>query len=233
MGIGDERTAAFYEWEIAGRGWAAHPYCVALGSSFLPFPGHGARRVVIDDAHRPSIFASLFGGARTPIPQSAPSRSERKPPESFIRDEAEEEFEILVPVDEKIELAASTAWLQSISVKQGPVAFELVGRDGKVSIRVAANARDIRRIRDHMRTMFRAWCSDELFGPPSIFGSTAMTGSSAGRNSRSFTSSCSHSTIQNAARTGIRMVTWGFKGRLPRTAAFKEFSMSACERRRL
>src|SRR6185503_6818090 len=145
MGLGDERTAAFYKWEVEGRGWRTHSYPVVLEPPFIPFPGHGvARRQFIDDAHRPSIFAKLFGahkddGAGAGIVPVA----ERDPPELFEHEDLLPEIEILVPADEKIEHIASIGWLNSFAQPQGPVAFELLGREGQVAIRMAAPQRDL------------------------------------------------------------------------------------------
>lgn len=152
----EERTAAFYDWEVVGRGWNAYAYPVALEPPFKPFPGHaGSRREIIDDAHRPSLLSAFVGRLQPaePSPSTEPPKERELPPE-FEYAEPIEEYEILVPPDEKIEIGASMAWLQSIAQPQGPVSFELVARAGRVAIRAAASRRDIERIRDHLRTMF-------------------------------------------------------------------------------
>lgn len=155
MSLAEERTTAFYRWEVEGRGWRTHERPVVLEPAFVPFPGHGAiRRQAIDDARRASVFELLFGRKNGTKSSAAPVGEQRSPPAAFEHEDLLPEIEILVPADEKIEYMASLGWLTSFIYPQGPVSFELVGRGGQVAIRIAATQRDLNRIRDHLRAIF-------------------------------------------------------------------------------
>lgn len=85
-----DRTRAFYEWELRGRGWAVHPHPVVLEPPFRPFLGHVTDpAAAVDDARRPTWLSSLLDGLRAQEgPADEPSLvTAEEPPERDPRAE--------------------------------------------------------------------------------------------------------------------------------------------------
>jgi hypothetical protein len=61
----EQLTAAFYEWEIRGRGWQVWPYPVALEPPFRPFLfPHTAKHTVSSGRWAPADRTEFPGGWR-------------------------------------------------------------------------------------------------------------------------------------------------------------------------
>ena len=153
----ETRTAAFYDWEISGRGWREYEHAVALEPPFRPFLGHRALPPPIDDARKHTwisrSIARLIGGG---IPKALPAPIEQvvvEPP-PFIWTESLRELELLVPPALKFDALTGSQWLQSVATSWLPLAFELVAENGRVSPRLVASDRDWARIREHTGAFF-------------------------------------------------------------------------------
>lgn len=151
----EARTAAFYAWEIEGRGHRTYPNPVALEPPFRPFlvPVEEATKS-IDDARKPTWLSSLVESGRKTADAAQRPTAELPLPPTFEREGNLQELEILVPLDEKIDVAASAMWLRTVSSHSGPISFELVGRAGNVGMRIAAVQRDSARLRDQTTGFF-------------------------------------------------------------------------------
>lgn len=151
-----DHTARFYEWEISGRGWHEYEHLVQLEPHFRPFFGYGpaSRFGSRDDGRRHTFFSALlerFTRSSPRVESLEEERAEPEPPlEVEVPDELMEETEVLIPTDYKIDSAVTLSFLRSISQATGPIAFELVGRGGRVSVRFASSAVDTPLVRTQL-----------------------------------------------------------------------------------
>jgi hypothetical protein len=155
----EARTKNFYDWELQGRGWRTYPYPVALEPPFRPFPGHSVSGAPVDDGRKHTVlsrFARWIAGAEKAVSSPVAKDLELRKPPCFKRTAPLGEWEVLVPAAEKIEPAAAADWLRIVTSSRGPVSFELVGHEGRVSIRIVVEERDSEWIRDHTRAFFPA-----------------------------------------------------------------------------
>lgn len=143
-----ERTRAFYEWELRGRGWATYLRKVALEPPFRPFPGHGKPTAVqTDDARRQTWLSALvedLRGAGRESSRALVSREEalEEPEPQQGRSADLEEFVVGLPSETDVSPTALTGWLRALSTISGAVAFEMLGTDSSVVIRLALDKRD-------------------------------------------------------------------------------------------
>lgn len=154
----ERRTQAFYEWEMLGRGWNQYPNVVRIEPPFQPFAASDQPATIIDDGRRPTLLGRLIAklGGRNATPNALESHSEAPSPQRFAWAEPLHEVELLVPSDEKIDVAAAYEWLRNIAGARSPLAFEIVCDKARVSLRFAAEPRDIGRIRQHTLAFFPA-----------------------------------------------------------------------------
>lgn len=139
-----ELTRAFYEWELRGRGWARYPYPVGLEPPFRPFPGHGgvdvARRV--DDGRKQTFLSSLaerlLGSAQEDPPTAEVLSEAAEPKPLEARPTRFREYRLLFPREVRVTRSALLGWLRSLATSRGPLAIELVGEGGLVTLRMAA-----------------------------------------------------------------------------------------------
>jgi hypothetical protein len=153
----EKRTEAFYRWEVEGRGWRLHEHRVPIEPWFRPFVGH-VDEAPLDDGHKPTFLSKVVArleGNSVRRPPALPASNEELPElHIFEWQEQVQELDILVPAEEKIDADAVQEWLRAVLTSRGPVSFELIGRAGKVRMRVAAGVRDADRIRDLTRSFF-------------------------------------------------------------------------------
>ncbi len=153
----EQRTKAFFRWEIAGRGWKFYPYCVPLEPAFQPFLGSEDPALTRDDARKSTVFSRLtdrIAGRRIESPLQAPGNFEEPEPPLFEHEGPLCELEILLPMGEKIEPSAAADWVRIITTSHGPLSFEIVGQGGRVSLRITCLERDSARIQQQTRGIF-------------------------------------------------------------------------------
>jgi len=165
----ERRTQAFYEWEMLGRGWNQYPNVVRIEPPFQPFAASDQPSTIIDDGRRPTLLGRLSAklGGRNATPNVLESHSEAPTPQPFAGAEPLHEVELLVPADEKIDVAVAYEWLRNIAGARSPLAFEIVCDKARVSLRFAAEARDVGRIREQTLAFFPAMKVREA--PRSVF----------------------------------------------------------------
>ncbi len=138
-------TASFYAWEIRGRGWWLSDYPVVLEPPFrhcFMLPSLASPRHIIDDGKRPTFLSSLVEGVKdTLVGKSAISQTNEEPfeepePARAERANSRVSLRLTVPVDFRLRPEAIAQFLRSLSTTLSPVAFEIVGRAGKVAIQV-------------------------------------------------------------------------------------------------
>jgi hypothetical protein len=146
MGRIDERISEqFGAWERRGRGWQVWPEPVLPEPSFQEFTGYQlAPTEVVDDGRKPGLLASLF--------DSLHARAAPKPP--IIVDEREEpepersehpltaEFIAALPAKLNVSDETWRAFLDSLHICAGPVAFELFGKENHISLQLASSPQD-------------------------------------------------------------------------------------------
>lgn len=148
-------TECFYEWELRGRGWRTYAHPVRLEPAFSPFRRlTDARQSIIDDGRRHSIISSLFERAvgRPVVAQQAIQEEPRDPPRAEPAIEPYTEFELLVPPGERIPPATTDALIRSCMSARHPLAYELLGMDHRVSLRICTHADDAESVRSLLRS---------------------------------------------------------------------------------
>jgi hypothetical protein len=152
-------TRAFYDWESRGRGGHHCPFPISLEPSFQPFVGHVDPTPPGDDARHPTLLSTLFeriqGSPRKAVtpPRSSSSAVAIASPASD-RSCKLLEWDILVPIETKVAPEANEAWLRAACASSGPLSFELLGADGKVTIRMAAEDPDAESAEGSLRAFF-------------------------------------------------------------------------------
>lgn len=157
-------TQNFYAWEMRGRGWQSYPYPVSLEPPFRPFPGHVLPPQVVRDDGRlehplgariAAFFAKLGGAGDAPRAgelEEAPS--EEPEPEFFAATDALTETEIVLPPGVRVTPGAAEAFLLSLSSARYPVAYEVVGKESGIVLRLAARETDERSVTHQLRAFF-------------------------------------------------------------------------------
>jgi hypothetical protein len=158
-----ELTRRFYEWELRGRGWATYPYAVALEPPFRPFYSHHApTAAAVDDGRHQTrlsgFFERLQGGSGTPreLPAAFPEpESEPEPEADLVLAEAElAEFVIALLEGIRATRGALTGLLRALSSVGHRIAFELVGGEGHVEVRLALMREDAPHALAQLRAAF-------------------------------------------------------------------------------
>jgi len=159
--IEDELREQFYSWEMWGRGWAAWPEPVHLEPPFRPFFGHYLKpRPQVDDGRHHTALSRLAAwvrGERTSEPSTAlvPIEDESEPePRYFAADDELHSFILHVPRDRVVRPDAMAAFLATLRASHAPLAFEIVGANGKVAVQVAARVPDERLLLSTLRNYF-------------------------------------------------------------------------------
>src|SRR6185369_11453279 len=148
----------FYRWEQRGRGWQVFDYCVTPEPPFVPFRFQ-APAPSLDDGRRPTILSSLVQGlSRKLSTQPAPPVLEPEPedepePLPLIRDGL---MELQTSLPAKIDISADAfeQFLRNLALCHEPIAFELFGTAGRVSVQFAAHPNDAPLVRRQLQAHF-------------------------------------------------------------------------------
>jgi hypothetical protein len=134
----------FYAWELRGRGWIDMPYPVVLEPPFRPFPGFSLPQVHGDDGRFPTLLGRLFERLfrRGPSKKNEDPSSSEGDPECFESTEGLVEFVVALPQSVSVNLAAAEGLLVALRACLLPLAFEVVGTAGQVSVQVVCRTSD-------------------------------------------------------------------------------------------
>jgi hypothetical protein len=161
--IHEQLSAQFYEWESRGRGWQVWPEPVSPEPPFRPL--EYCLRQAVDDGRRPTLLSSLIrrlGNPKTralaepPIPEP----KDKPAPEPLLREGL---IELLTVLPAKLDLsdAGFEQFLFNLSLSREPIAFELLGMAGSVSVQFAAHPDDV----SHVRRQLSAHFPEAVFRP--------------------------------------------------------------------
>jgi hypothetical protein len=143
------RTAAFYNWEILGRGWQSFEYPIVLPPVFRPYEPYVESLEPIDDARHvgwlSKVATRLLGGDTPASVKVAPAAVAHetpalRPPVSLIH------WDVLAPLDFEPDQRRMYSWLRALSVSSEPVTLTVVGAEGRIRFVVSAVEADARRI---------------------------------------------------------------------------------------
>ena len=161
-GIHEQLSDQFYRWEQRGRGWKVYDEPVFPEPPFVPFSGHYLPSApVVDDGRRPTILSSLVEKLSTklstaPPASKAPPDDEPEPePTTLIRDTLVE-FQTSLPADLDVSRDSFEQFFRNLSLCSEPVAFELVGTNGRVNVQFAASEADAPTLRRQLNAHFSA-----------------------------------------------------------------------------
>ena len=153
-------TAAFYAWEIRGRGWQAFGHPVALEPAFRPFPGHAVpERPRVDDGRKETILSFLLGrlfgrlGERAAPLKETPSAPEPEP-EPFEEDAPLREIGIVLPAKVSVSPSLMGQLLRALSPSRYPLAFEILGLPEALCLQLTVRLPDFERVRGQLRAFF-------------------------------------------------------------------------------
>ena len=165
--IHEQLSEQFHQWELRGRGWQVYPDPVFPEPPFIPFPGHHQSSTPTeDDGRRPTMLSSFMQrlsrklSTEVVAPPAIPEPEEEPEPEILIR-EALIELQTSLPAKLDINAEAFAQMLRNLSLCREPIAFELLGTAGRVSVQFAAHASDAPLLRRQLQAHF----SDATFLP--------------------------------------------------------------------
>ncbi|REJ79722.1 MAG: helix-turn-helix domain-containing protein [Acidobacteria bacterium] len=140
------RTAAFYDWEIRGRGWLRWDYPVRLEPPYRPYRVGGlvaGQTRVIDDGQRHSPLSSWVESfTRRQIAPVEDSFDEEVPQEAEAL--ASERTQVLLPVGTGVGLPGILSWLHSLSGVRSAMALEIECSERGIEIYLSGSADDLR-----------------------------------------------------------------------------------------
>jgi uncharacterized protein DUF87/type IV secretory system conjugative DNA transfer VirD4/TraG family protein len=152
-------TEQFYAWEQRGRGWQLWPEPVWLEPPFTPFFRHAPpAQNLPDDGRVPSLWSrvgtllSSFFTKR--IPDVEPDPEDDPPPEPCDESPPLVELQLLLPAQGAVSPEQSEHFLGSLTSLAWPLAFEIVGTSGQVSIRLACAEPDHDLVTEQLRAHF-------------------------------------------------------------------------------
>src|SRR5215212_2457074 len=149
MGRIDERISAqFAAWEKRGRGWQVWLEPILPEPPFQEFTGYrlASAEPVADDGRRPGVLASIFDSLHKQLAPKPPviieeiTEPEPRPCEYPLTTE----FIASLPAKLEIGDDALRAFFDSLNVCAGPTAFELFGKEDRVSVQFASSPHDAR-----------------------------------------------------------------------------------------
>ena len=149
-----ERTQAFYDWELRGRGWDLYPHPVPLEPPFVP---PRVRRPPtpppIDDTKKETWLSSIVASFRKPAaPAIAPS--EEEPPEAIARQADaidKEEFVVFLPENGEVPRAAIASWLGFLSPASNGAGIELLSAHGRTEVRLSTATQTTSHVTSQLR----------------------------------------------------------------------------------
>jgi type IV secretion system coupling TraD/TrwB family protein len=161
--VHEQLSEQFYRWEQRGRGWQIHGEPVYPEPPFVPFYGHYLPDTsVVDDGRRPTFLSSLVRKLSVrPGPTPVIAEPEEDPePQPLVRDDLVE-LQTSLPADLDIGKEAFEHFLRNLALCREPVAFELLGTAGRVSVQFTAGAKDAPQVRRQLQAYF----PDAVFQP--------------------------------------------------------------------
>ena len=156
--IHQQISEQFYCWELRGRGWKIFDGPVCLEPPFAPFSLRlFPETPPVDTGRRPSFLGSLVRGfgkklATQPLPEAEPE-PEESDPTPFARNSIVE-LHTSLPNELDIDNDEFEQFLSNLSLCREPIAFELLGVQGKVTAQFAADAVDSRMIGRQLQAYF-------------------------------------------------------------------------------
>jgi hypothetical protein len=157
-GIHEQLSEQFRRWELRGRGWQVFDEPVHPEPPFVPFHGHySSEPASVDDGHRPTFLSSVVQKvSRKLAPQPAavePEPEEEPELHSLVREELVE-LQTSLPADLDIGREAFEQFLRNLALCREPVAFELLGIAGRVSVQFVAGQHDAPQVRRQLQAYF-------------------------------------------------------------------------------
>ena len=164
MDVHEHLSAQFYEWEMRGRGWRVWSEPVVVEPPFQRLSY--SLPVAVDDGRRPSLLGSLFRKLRGAEPAESatadvPQPTEAEPPPAPLSRESVVELQTILPAKLELPREACEPFLSNLSNSREPIAFELLGLPGQVSVQFAAHSMDV----PHVRRQLCAYFPDVVFQP--------------------------------------------------------------------
>src|ERR1035441_9413432 len=158
--VHEQLTEQFRQWELRGRGWQVFPEPVYPEPPFVPFHGHYLSDTpVVDDGHRPTFLSSFVRklsqkiSTEQPAPPVIPEPEEEPEPQPFLRENLVE-LETSLPAKLDIGKEAFEQFFRSLALCREPIAFELRGTAGRVSVQFAAGEEDAPQVRRQLQAYF-------------------------------------------------------------------------------
>jgi len=141
--VHEQLSEQFYKWEARGRGWQVFEEPVYPEPPFVPFHGHYLPEApAVDDGRKPTFLSSIFRKISQNTPPSVIAEVEEEPePTPLVRDSLVE-FQTSLPADLDIGKEAFEQFLRNLALCREPVAFELIGINGRVSVQFVAGQHD-------------------------------------------------------------------------------------------
>jgi hypothetical protein len=160
--VEDELREQFYSWELCGRGWAAWPEPVHLEPPFRPFYGHFLKpRPQMDDGRHHTALSRLASWFKAKPANDASTMAlavidEEPDPEPRYLEATDELCSLIIhiPRERVVRPDAMAALLSTLHASHMPIAFEVVGTEGKVVVQIAARAPDERLLLSALRNHF-------------------------------------------------------------------------------
>src|SRR5438876_8218342 len=138
--VHEQLTEQFRQWESRGRGWRVFNEPVYPEPPFVPFHGHYLPDAPsADDGHRQTMLSSFVQKltrklSTQPPPQPIePETEEEAEPQPLVRDSIVE-LDTSLPANLDIAKEAFEQHLRNLALCREPIAFELLGVAGRVSV---------------------------------------------------------------------------------------------------
>lgn len=152
--VHEQLTEQFYRWEQRGRGWQVYGEPVQPEPPFVPFTGHYLPDPpAVDDGRRPGFLSSLFRKVAVPPPPVLPEPEPEPEPTPLTRGDLLE-LHTYLPAELDIPRDAFAQFLANISLCREPLAFELLGTPGRVSVQFVAGSDDAPLVRRQLQAYF-------------------------------------------------------------------------------
>jgi len=148
-------TGKFREWELRGRGLKVFEHPVCPEPPFVPVYA-SPDAPVIDDGRRPTFLSSLtqrlsrIVATDRPIVQPVPEPEPEAEPEPLIRDPLVE-IQVSLPFDLDTKRELFGQFLTNLSPCREPIAFEIIGVPGSVTVQFAAETDDAQVVRRQLQ----------------------------------------------------------------------------------
>lgn len=160
MNFYEELTENFHRWERRGRGTLLFDAPVEVEPPFVPFPGH---RIDFgenpDDGTKHTVLSGLVAKiGRLFQPPPAPRKpSETEPVPVFLDAEDDvphTEFRVLLPPDATVSAARMAHFLTTLTALSYPVALEMLGLAGEISLQLTAHPDDADTLAQQLEAQF-------------------------------------------------------------------------------